>query len=269
MLLLCTPARREDQQGDFPNGLPTPSAVIDAQLIYDPRDVGQTQGDKSTYVFSDNPILCLLAYLTDANGGMGLDYARFIEPTIDFWKAAADECDGLVDTSGMHATLLDAAAVGDNKIFLADTTGLSVGMTVQLPTENVDVSGFGLAGEVDITGTLANAHAAGELAYWPGFGQTVLYRCASDLRPRHPARRRHQVDPGHLRRLARAARRRRLGVRTNTVYDAGFTLSGPPYRRLPVAALPARRAGHQPVRGQLHRPRQRLQQGRGRLRRGR
>jgi hypothetical protein len=130
MLLLCTPARREDQQGDFPNGLPTPSAVIDAQLIYDPRDVGQTQGDKSTYLFSDNPILCLLAYLTDASGGMGLDYARFIEPAIDFWKDAADECDGLVATSGMHATLLDAAAVGDNKIFLADTTGLTVGATV-------------------------------------------------------------------------------------------------------------------------------------------
>jgi hypothetical protein len=209
----CCSARRPARgpAGDFPNGLPTPSAVIDAQLIYDPRDVGQTQGDKSTYVFSDNPILCLLAYLTDANGGMGLNYARFIEPAIDFWKAAADECDGLVATSGMHATLLDAAAVGDNKIFLADTTGLSVGMTVQLPTENVTVSGFGLAGEVDITGTLANAHAAGELAYWPGFGQTVLYRCAGPT-PTTPrpatSSSRSWLD---LRRLARPARRRRLG----------------------------------------------------------
>jgi hypothetical protein len=224
LAVYCTPARREDQQGDFPNGDPVASAVFDAQLVYDPRDVGQTQGDKSTYLFSDNPILCLLAYLTDANGGMGLDYARFIEPAIDFWKDAADECDGLIDTSGMHATLLDAAAVGDNKIYLADTTGLAVGATVQLPTENVTVSGFGLAGEVDLTSNLLFAHSAGELAYWPGFGQAKTYRCAGT----YP----HDTHPGDVIKSILATFDGFLGqrgdgalvVRTNTVYTPSVTL---------------------------------------------
>jgi hypothetical protein len=197
---------------------------VDAQLIYDPRDVGQTQGDKSTYLFSDNPILCLLAYLTDASGGMGLDYARFIEPAIDFWKDAADECDGLVATSGMHATLLDAAAVDDNKIFLADTTGLTVGATVSLPTEDVVVSGFGLAGEVDIAGTLAYAHQAGELANWPGFGQTVLYGCAGTYG--------HDTPPGDVIKSILSTFDGWLGqrgdgalvVRTNTVYTPTVVL---------------------------------------------
>jgi hypothetical protein len=224
LALYCKPARREDQSGDFPNGLPTPSAVFDAQLVYDPRDGGQTQGDASTYVFSDNPVLCLLAYLTDASGGMGLDYARFILPAISFWTAAADECDGVVSTSGMHATLLDAADVGDNKIFLADTTGLAVEATVQLATENVVVSGFGLAGEVDLTSNLLYAHGAGELAYWPGFGQTTLYRCALTYR--------HDTAPGDVIKSILASFDGWLGqrgdgalvVRTNTVYSPTVTL---------------------------------------------
>jgi hypothetical protein len=182
MLLLCTPARREDQQGDFPNGLPTPKAIIESQLVYDSRDGAQTQGDRSTYVYSDNAPLCTLHYMTDASGGMGLDYDRFFAPTESINEAAFDEADGLVATSGMHATLLGDAAIGDTKIFLADVTGLSVGMTVQLPTEDVVVSGFGLAGEVDISGTLQFSHQAGELAAWPGFGQSPLYRIASIYR---------------------------------------------------------------------------------------
>jgi hypothetical protein len=225
MLLLCKPARREDQSGDFPNGLPTPSAVIDAQLSFDPRDESQTQGDKSTYKFSDNPVLCLLAYLTDANGGMGLNYARFIAPAIDLWISAADECDGLVSTSGMHATLLDAAAVGDNKIFLADTTGLEAGAVISLPTEDVTVSGLGLAGEVDLTSDLLYSHSAGELAYWNASGQSARYRCAGTYQ--------HDTPPGDVVKSILSTFDGWLGqrgdgalvVRTNTIYDAGFTLS--------------------------------------------
>jgi hypothetical protein len=51
------------------------------------------QGDPSTYAWSENPILCLLAYLTDASGGMGEDYSRRIAPALDSWIAAADDCD--------------------------------------------------------------------------------------------------------------------------------------------------------------------------------
>jgi hypothetical protein len=221
----CTPARREDQQGDFPNGVPIPSWVFDSQLIYDPRDVDQTQGDPLTYVYSDNPVLALLAYLTDAEGGMGLDYDRFILPAIDYWKDAADECDGLIATSGMHATLLDAADAGDNKIFVADQTGLSAGSQITLPDgQTVTVSGLATAGEVDLTGTLTNAHSAGELVYWPGFGQAKIYRCAGTYRhdtpPGDVVKSILQTFDGWMMQRGDGA----LVVRTNTVYTPTVTL---------------------------------------------
>lgn len=181
MVVVCKQAHKEDQAACFPNGVPSPSAAIDAQLIYDPRDPGQNQGDPSTYTFSDNPALCLLAYLTDASGGVGLDYARFIAPTIDYWKAVADECDGLVSTSGMHATLAEASAAGDNTLTLNDLTGLSAGVVISLPTEDVTVSSIS-GPVVTLTGDLTYAHSAGELAYWSGSGQQALYRCAGTYR---------------------------------------------------------------------------------------
>jgi hypothetical protein len=225
-LLRCTQARREDQAGDFPNGLPQLSAVIRAQKIYDPRDTGQTQGDKSTYLWSDNSVLCLLAYLTDANGGMGLSYARFIEPAIDFWKSAADECDGLVATSGMHATLLNDAAADDNKIFVADQTGLTAGSVIQLPTgDSVTVSGLATAGEVDLTSNLTYPLSAGALVYWSGFGQQAAYRCnlayAHDQAPGEVIKAILQTFDGWLGQRGDGA----LVVRTNTVYEPTVTLS--------------------------------------------
>lgn len=91
--LICRQAKDSKQNERFPNGLPEPSAAIEAQLIFDPREVSHAQGDKSTYEFSKNPALALLAFLTDAEGGMGLDYDRVIAPQEASWIAAADDCD--------------------------------------------------------------------------------------------------------------------------------------------------------------------------------
>lgn len=93
LALKCQQTKAKHMSEDYPNGLPLLSAAYEAQLIYDPRDGAQTQGDKSTYVYSDNPVLCLLAYMTDANGGMGLDYNTRFLPEIGSWIAAADDCD--------------------------------------------------------------------------------------------------------------------------------------------------------------------------------
>jgi hypothetical protein len=93
MALICKQSKAKKQAEDFPNGLPKPSPVIDAQLVFDPRDEAQVQGDKSTYAFSRNGALHLLAYLTDAEGGMGHDYASKIAPHLDTWIATADDCD--------------------------------------------------------------------------------------------------------------------------------------------------------------------------------
>lgn len=224
-LLTCIEARREDQAGDFPNGLPQLSSVWRAQKLYDPRDAGQTQGDKSTYLWSDNPVLGLLGYLTDAKGGMGLDYVRFILPTVDYWKAAADECDGLVSTSGMHATLLDAAAAGDAKIFVADQTGLAAGVQITLlDGQVVTVSGLATGGEVDLTGTLDHPHAAGELAYWNATGQQARYRCNAVYKHSAPP---GDVIKGYLQSFDGWMMPRGDGalvVRTNTLYAPTVTL---------------------------------------------
>lgn len=93
---ITRPVKSKDFVGAFPNGVPIPTRAAQLQPIYDPRDVGQTQGTRSTYTWSDNGPLELLAYLTDANGGLGLDYDRYILPAIDTWKAAADDCDDAI-----------------------------------------------------------------------------------------------------------------------------------------------------------------------------
>lgn len=99
LALICKQSKREFQQEDFPNGVPGPGAAYKAQLVFDPRDEAQVQGDRSTYVWSDNPALCVLAYLTDAAGGMAFDYARRILPALSYWIAAADDCDADEATS--------------------------------------------------------------------------------------------------------------------------------------------------------------------------
>ena len=77
----------------YPNGLPQPSVVARLQRVFDPRQGGQSYDDPATWAWSDNPILCLMHYLTDANAGMGEDYARRIAPALADWIAAANVCD--------------------------------------------------------------------------------------------------------------------------------------------------------------------------------
>jgi hypothetical protein len=52
----------------FPNGVPAVSAVIRGKKIYDPRDTNQDVDDETTWVWSDNPALCLRDYLTSEYG---------------------------------------------------------------------------------------------------------------------------------------------------------------------------------------------------------
>lgn len=92
LALTCAQSRAKDQAANFPNGLPLASVVMRLQKVFDPR-LGEDQANPSSYAWSANPVLALLAYLTNASGGMGLDYGRRIAPTIDYWKAAADDCD--------------------------------------------------------------------------------------------------------------------------------------------------------------------------------
>lgn len=92
LALKCKQSKDKFQMEDFPNGVPQPSVVARLQKVFDPR-LGQDQADPGTYEWSANPVLALLKYLTNAPGGMGLDYARRIEPALQSWKNAAADCD--------------------------------------------------------------------------------------------------------------------------------------------------------------------------------
>lgn len=78
----------------YPYGLPLPSVVAKCAPIYDPRDLTQSRADRTTWRASPNPVLQLMDYLTEPDGGMGEDFdVLFPPPTLALWMAEADLCD--------------------------------------------------------------------------------------------------------------------------------------------------------------------------------
>jgi hypothetical protein len=95
-------ASQEHQQEYYPNGLPMLSVVADLSRVWDWRLSGQDPDDADTWEWSNNPIVCLAAYLTNHIGetdlgvGMGFDFDEKIRPNLDYWTDAANYCDELV-----------------------------------------------------------------------------------------------------------------------------------------------------------------------------
>jgi hypothetical protein len=52
----------------FPNGVPEITSVIKGKKVYDPRDATQSATNSSTWIWSDNPALCLRDYLISPYG---------------------------------------------------------------------------------------------------------------------------------------------------------------------------------------------------------
>lgn len=78
--------------GKYPkyNSEPPVEAVIKGMALYDPRPAAaQTEGDESSYTFSENAALGLLRYLTTDTGA---DWG-FVTLDIDSFNDAADSCD--------------------------------------------------------------------------------------------------------------------------------------------------------------------------------
>lgn len=81
----------------YPQGLPLPSVVAKCAPIFDPRDITQSRADRSTWKASPNPVLQLMDYLTEADGGVGEDFDVLFPPaTLALWMVEADYCDELV-----------------------------------------------------------------------------------------------------------------------------------------------------------------------------
>ncbi len=81
----------ENQNEHYPNGYPNLRVTMDASLVWDPRDPAQIRTDRSTWGWSENPVVCLMDYLMSADG-YGIAWSRFAG-NIDAWMAAADICD--------------------------------------------------------------------------------------------------------------------------------------------------------------------------------
>lgn len=110
-------ACRFEYDADVFNGIPDITALVTGRRIYDPREVGQSSSDQSTWAYSNNPALCLLDYLTNTRFGKGIPYsaidtAAFIE--------AANDCDSSV-------TLYDGG--GSGKLFECNAV-LDTGQTI-------------------------------------------------------------------------------------------------------------------------------------------
>lgn len=80
----------------YPRGLPVPSIVADCAPVFDPRDGAQSRGSPLTWLVSSNPVLQMIDFLTNADRGMGFDYATLITPRLTQLMAQADLCDALV-----------------------------------------------------------------------------------------------------------------------------------------------------------------------------
>jgi hypothetical protein len=109
-----------NQQIRYPYGAPNPSAVTEGYRVYDPRDAGQSPGDPTTWLWSENPALCILHYLCFSEFGFRYPYDLAIAPVVDEWKHAADVCNELLPTlSGIPANIrryeLGGFATADNE----------------------------------------------------------------------------------------------------------------------------------------------------------
>ena len=93
LAMRCDDADEDSQAKKFPHGKPIVSAVVDAALVYDPRDAAQDPDDESTWAWSDNPVLAILHFLCFSEFGYQRDYATTILPYVESWKAQADICD--------------------------------------------------------------------------------------------------------------------------------------------------------------------------------
>lgn len=89
----------------FPSGAPPYRAQIRGAQVFDPR-AGQSWDDPNTWVWSRNPALCVLDYMTSTRG-MGLPQTRL---DLASFAAMADLCDSIVtysDGSTERRYLLD------------------------------------------------------------------------------------------------------------------------------------------------------------------
>lgn len=84
------PVKTADYQKVYPNGQPPLSLAARWQRVFDWRDSSQSVTDPSTWKWSENACLHLVHYLLVRDNK---DWATHFQPTLDYWTAAANDCD--------------------------------------------------------------------------------------------------------------------------------------------------------------------------------
>jgi len=98
------PADPEQFTKVYPQQLPLPSLVAACAPIWDPRDEDQSLEDRDSWHASPNPVLQLIDYITEPDGGMGEDRDILFPPaTLTQWMAEADICDQTVGARKRYA----------------------------------------------------------------------------------------------------------------------------------------------------------------------
>lgn len=95
LCLFCPQAANPtDFTQKYPFNLPLPSVVAKCAPVFDPRDGTQSRADRTSWKASPNPVLQLMDYLTEPDGGMGEDFDVLFPPaTLALWMAEANLCD--------------------------------------------------------------------------------------------------------------------------------------------------------------------------------
>ena len=84
----------------FPRGHPELSVLTACSPIWDARDGTQSEANPATWKFQRNPVIELIDYLTNPDGGMGLDRSSILpSAALTKWLDEAGLCDALVPRS--------------------------------------------------------------------------------------------------------------------------------------------------------------------------
>lgn len=94
--MFCTNVKQSDFTRFFPYQAPQPSPILNQYRLFDPRDATQSPSNPASFKFSRNAALAILHFQCFSDYGPRRVYVTAILPVLDFWIAAANDCDAQV-----------------------------------------------------------------------------------------------------------------------------------------------------------------------------
>jgi len=179
------PVKSADYTKIYPNGQPALAVVGRWQPCFDWRDTSQSVSDKSTWKWTENACLHLAHYKLMREKSRKLSneaypsptelqvaWNRYFAPTLDYWTAAADDCDIGIPLKGSIAALNSPADAGNNVLDVSNNNGLVPGLEIIITypgdiSKNEGAHVASVAGNiVTLTDNLAYDHPVGSSVSW-------------------------------------------------------------------------------------------------------